>query len=737
MYLPQLPAELLDAICQRVETPDLVALARTDSTIHPIAQRLLYRHLSLTSTSHNLQAVVALSKKPELARHVRTFSLRLGPSTVFSSFYHLLGVALSGMTELISLDLFVDSTASWILSEIQCTYPRLAHFASSFPFDGHVAAFLRTTDALLELELDGGSTDPLTMPTLPVASIPRLSEFVGASHVATAIVPGRPVESIQLPSGDLREEDVIALANSTAHVVIFSAASSSVPMPLLESLSQRLPHLVYLRLMTTCNFSEPPEPSFYEQIATVLTSLPDLKAFELSGMHWGPSQKAAEDAGRTWQSHPLELTPKQAEAIVPDVAKRQNALNFLLGVGLLKSLVDAKGAVTFRGVTKGEITATKDLTGEESLVLGHIKASKTEGIWTKHLKAKTNLHQTIIDRALKTLTQKRLIKRVPSVQHPTRKIYMLEGLEPSVALTGGPWYTDNEFDTEFIQHLSDACLKFIRDITFPKRPEGALYALSNQPEYPTAQQIRNSLRKARLTETELSVEHVEMLLNVLILDGEIERLPSFGPSMWKTSIGGGEEEEEERYRKKRKRADEDESRRKRKRSYSDEEDSSDSEDASRKKSRRKRAKGLSDSESDSEDKRSKRSKKKKRISSDSEDTFGSEDEGPSSRKKRSKKRRSGDSSDSENASDDYDGKRAMKRSPSPFRDWDELDTSGGGGFVYRAIRQERPKFGASEAPCSQCPSFDFCKDGGPVNPQECVYYGEWLVGGTLAAMETI
>ncbi len=38
------------------------------------------------------------------------------------------------------------------------------------------------------------------------------------------------------------------------------------------------------------------------------------------------------------------------------------------------------------------------------------------GIWTKHLKAKTNLHQTIIDRCLKTLTQKKLIKRVPSVQ---------------------------------------------------------------------------------------------------------------------------------------------------------------------------------------------------------------------------------------------------------------------------------------------------------------------------------
>lgn len=41
---------------------------------------------------------------------------------------------------------------------------------------------------------------------------------------------------------------------------------------------------------------------------------------------------------------------------------------------------------------------------------------------------------------------------------------MLEGLDPSVALTGGPWYTDNELDTEFIQHLTEACLKFIRDL---------------------------------------------------------------------------------------------------------------------------------------------------------------------------------------------------------------------------------------------------------------------------------
>lgn len=41
---------------------------------------------------------------------------------------------------------------------------------------------------------------------------------------------------------------------------------------------------------------------------------------------------------------------------------------------------------------------------------------------------------------------------------------MLEGLEPSISLTGGPWYTDNELDIEFIQLLMDACYKFIHDL---------------------------------------------------------------------------------------------------------------------------------------------------------------------------------------------------------------------------------------------------------------------------------
>ena len=36
-------------------------------------------------------------------------------------------------------------------------------------------------------------------------------------------------------------------------------------------------------------------------------------------------------------------------------------------------------------------------------------------------------------------------------------------LEPSVEVTGGPWYSENELDTEFIKMLASACLRFIKD----------------------------------------------------------------------------------------------------------------------------------------------------------------------------------------------------------------------------------------------------------------------------------
>ncbi|TFK76129.1 hypothetical protein BDN72DRAFT_885585 [Pluteus cervinus] len=309
MDIHALPLELLDVVCDHVPFADLVAFGRCNSSLYQITQRRIYRHLSVSVMSRNLSVIVTLAKSRATAQHVRTLTARLDSFTApFNTLYCYLAKALSFMTELTSLDLFVDIDASWILQGIgNYGLPRLRHFSCSFPFDHHVAQFLNSTNALEELSLEAiiPETNPPAPPSLHPLSLPRLSQFNGSSQTAQAIVPGRPVTTIALTTGDLTDSVVETLARSTAHVDYLTATTSSLAVPLLGSLSRHMRKLVFLSLSPTYSFSAPPDVTFYEEVAGALGSLPDLKVFELGGMRWGSCTKPDNEDERIWQSKPL------------------------------------------------------------------------------------------------------------------------------------------------------------------------------------------------------------------------------------------------------------------------------------------------------------------------------------------------------------------------------------------------------------------------------------------------
>jgi DNA-directed RNA polymerase III subunit RPC6 len=101
------------------------------------------------------------------------------------------------------------------------------------------------------------------------------------------------------------------------------------------------------------------------------------------------------------------------------------------------------------------------LTDDARLLYNTVRAAGNQGIWSKDLKKKTNLHTIVFNRTIKSLEQKQEIKAVKHVKYPTRKIYMLYSITPSSEVTGGAWYTDQELDTDFIDSLKAACLKYI------------------------------------------------------------------------------------------------------------------------------------------------------------------------------------------------------------------------------------------------------------------------------------
>jgi DNA-directed RNA polymerase III subunit RPC6 len=46
-------------------------------------------------------------------------------------------------------------------------------------------------------------------------------------------------------------------------------------------------------------------------------------------------------------------------------------------------------------------------------------------------------------------------------QNKNRKVYMLFELTPSREVTGGAWYTEQDYDAEFVDVVKQQCLQFI------------------------------------------------------------------------------------------------------------------------------------------------------------------------------------------------------------------------------------------------------------------------------------
>lgn len=202
------------------------------------------------------------------------------------------------------------------------------------------------------------------------------------------------------------------------------------------------------------------------------------------------------------------------------------AINQLCAQGLIE-LLKRGNELICKAVSADDVEIAANLEGDEKIVYQCIKAADNKGIWTKDLKMRTNLHQTVITKVLKNLENRKIIKAVKSVKNSTRKVYMLANLEPSQEITGGPWFSENELDTEFIEELCKVCLRFIGTKSVSPKP-GHVYP-ADYTGYPTLEQVHRFLRDSRVTSAELETEDVSMLLDRLIFDGSLERVVWAGP----------------------------------------------------------------------------------------------------------------------------------------------------------------------------------------------------------------
>jgi hypothetical protein len=327
------PPELLDSICNHLPTPDLLSLASANYTLNAIAQRTLYRNISITPATNGLSLLSTLAARPHTAAHVRTFSVTVHNERPHN-FYSLLAKALKQMTELTSLTLFLDPDASWVLNS-EARYLNLTSFSSSFPLDSHLVDFLSRTPTVIDLQVGSAlpSNDQSEI-NLPPTSIPNLVRFTGPHNAARLVVPQRPIEALFL-SQVISDDSLFAqLSLSKSNITIFDAVVSLGLLPCVTAISQAMPSLHYLRLMTVAPLDENFDPvrrhplefafkrshslfffiqSLYQQLSDALGSMSALASFEYSGMNWTCWNDS--DSKRVWQSSPP--TPN------PDVVQHQ------------------------------------------------------------------------------------------------------------------------------------------------------------------------------------------------------------------------------------------------------------------------------------------------------------------------------------------------------------------------------------------------------------------------------
>ncbi|KAI8554405.1 hypothetical protein RHMOL_Rhmol05G0096300 [Rhododendron molle] len=146
-----------------------------------------------------------------------------------------------------------------------------------------------------------------------------------------------------------------------------------------------------------------------------------------------------------------------------------------------------------------------------SVLLSLIKSKGDMGIWKADMKRETNLPEPVVNKALKILQGRNLIKEVVNVKSKGRKHYMATEFQPSKEVTGGSWYADGVLDIEYIHVLRESCLRILKKM-----------------KVATTEGISEFITRNKITKADCTRQQIEEILSSMVLDNEIIEVKSTG-----------------------------------------------------------------------------------------------------------------------------------------------------------------------------------------------------------------
>lgn len=101
---------------------------------------------------------------------------------------------------------------------------------------------------------------------------------------------------------------------------------------------------------------------------------------------------------------------------------------------------------------------------------------------------------------------------------------MLYEMTPDPSITGGTWYSDQEFEAEFVRVLNEQCAQFLND-----RLEESIQKFPNDPflrrssSFMSSSELVKCINDTGIATVSLTVQDIESILYTLICDGKIEK----------------------------------------------------------------------------------------------------------------------------------------------------------------------------------------------------------------------
>ncbi|XP_031154431.1 DNA-directed RNA polymerase III subunit RPC6 isoform X1 [Sander lucioperca] len=241
------------------------------------------------------------------------------------------------------------------------------------------------------------------------------------------------------------------------------------------------------------------------------------------------------------QQFPHGITDQVIQNDMPQLEPQQRAMaiNKLLSLGQLDLLRNSSGLL-YRMKDVQSASKMKGSDNQEKLVYQVIEDAGNKGIWSRDIRFKSNLPLTEINKILKNLESKKLIKAVKSVaaskkkvymlynlcvccvQASKKKVYMLYNLQPDRSVTGGAWYSDQDFESEFVEVLNQQCFKFLQSKAEVARDSKQSPMVQRNSSFATSHEVWKYISELGISKVDLSMDDIETILNTLIYDGKVE-----------------------------------------------------------------------------------------------------------------------------------------------------------------------------------------------------------------------